>query len=95
MMKVLDRADSEECGKALQMTNRNMHHAIKLVKLKKLIKVNSVTDADMLSTLEAQGWDVASYIMKLYFYILFFVKINHYVNCDISKVESFKKHFSV
>lgn len=67
MMKVLDRADSEECGKALQMTNRNMHHAIKLVKLKKLIKVNSVTDADMLSTLEAQGWDVAkaaSYIMK-------------------------------
>ena len=36
-----------------------MHHAIKLVKLKKLVKVHGVTDHDLLSTLQIEDWDVA------------------------------------
>merc|ERR1739838_845809 len=67
MMKVLDRAQPDDCLKTLHLTNGNMHHAIKLVKLKKLIKVHGVTDQDMLSTLQIEDWDVAkaaSYIMK-------------------------------
>ena len=43
MMKVLDRAQPDDCLKTLHLTNGNMHHAIKLVKLKKLIKVHGVT----------------------------------------------------
>ena len=67
MMKVLDRAQPDECLKTLQLSNGNMHHAIKLVKLKRLIKYDQVTDGEMLATLERQGWDVAkaaSLIMK-------------------------------
>lgn len=67
MMKVLDRADPSECRRSLQLTKKNMHHAIKLVKLKKLIKAHGVTDADLLATLMSEGWDVAkaaSCVMK-------------------------------
>ena len=67
MMKVLDRAQPDDCLKTLQLTKGNMHQAIKLVKLKKLIKVDRVSDQEMLYTLENQGWDVAraaSSIMK-------------------------------
>ena len=67
MMKVLDRAKPDDCLKTLQLTNWDMHHAIKLVKLKKLIKVDRVTDDDMLSTLQNEDWDVAKaarHIMK-------------------------------
>ena len=66
-MKVLDRAQADDCLKTLQLTNWDMHHAIKLVKLKKLIKVECVTDEDMLATLKQEAWDVAkaaSFIMR-------------------------------
>ena len=35
MLKVLDRAQPEDCLRTLHLTKGNMHHAIKLVKLKK------------------------------------------------------------
>ena len=67
MLKVLDRAEPEDCLRTLHLTKGNMHHAIKLVKLKKLVKAHGVTDHDLLSTLQIEDWDVAkaaSYIMK-------------------------------
>ena len=67
MLKVLDRAQPEDCLRTLHLTKGNMHHAIKLVKLKKLVKAHGVTDHDLLSTLQIEDWDVAkaaSYIMK-------------------------------
>ena len=68
MMKVLGRCGRpEDCLSSLQMTHWNLQHAIKLVKLKNLIKVDRVTDQDMLLTLDAEGWDVAKaagYFMK-------------------------------
>ena len=51
----------------MNLTKENMHHAIKLVKLKKFVKAHGVTDHDLLSTLQIEDWDVAkaaSYIMK-------------------------------
>jgi hypothetical protein len=56
-----------DCLRTLHLTKGNMHHAIKLVKLKKLVKAHGVTDHDLLSTLQIEDWDVAkaaSYIMK-------------------------------
>lgn len=68
MMKVMGRsAQAEDCSAALKMTDCNIHHAIKLVKLKNLIKVKHVTDEEMLETLRNEGWEVAKaagYIMK-------------------------------
>jgi hypothetical protein len=68
MMKVMGSCvQAEDCLSALNLTQWNIHHAIKLVKLKNLIKVDYVTDNEMLATLHAEGWDVAKaagYIMK-------------------------------
>ena len=67
MMKVLGRcANAEDCFNALQLTQWNVPHAIKFVKLKNLIKAN-VSNEDMLATLHVEHWDVAkaaSSIMK-------------------------------
>ena len=67
MMKVLGRcANAGDCFNALHMTQWDMHHAIKFVKLKNLIKAN-VSNEDMLTRLHIENWDVAkaaSSIMK-------------------------------
>ena len=68
MMKVMGRcAQAEQCLLALNLTNWSIHHAIKFVKLKNLIKVQHVSDQDLLQTLETESWDVAKaagHIMK-------------------------------
>ena len=68
MMKVMGRcAEAEQCLLALNLTNWSIHHAIKFVKLKNLIKVQHVSDQDLLETLETEAWDVAKaagHIMK-------------------------------
>ena len=59
MMKVLGRcANAGDCFNALHMTQWNMHHAIKFVKLKNLIKAN-VSSEDMLTRLHIENWNVA------------------------------------
>ena len=68
MMKVMGRsAQAEQCLLALNLTNWSIHHAIKFVKLKNLIKVQHVGDQELLETLQIESWDVAKaagHIMK-------------------------------
>ena len=71
MKKVLggDQVESEECVAALSLCEWNVHHAIKLVKVKKLIRAppGLLTDADMRVALQTRDWDVskaASVLMK-------------------------------
>ncbi len=68
MLKVMGRnAHAEDCLSALNLTNWNIHQAIKLVKLKQLIKADTISDEEMLVALESEAWEVAkaaSLIMK-------------------------------
>lgn len=57
-----DTADSAECVRALDDTDWNVHHAIKLIKVKNLVGGGgggSLTDAEMKVALQTRDWDVA------------------------------------
>ena len=71
MKKVLGGdVESEECVAALSICDWNVHHAIKLIKVKKLIGAppgGLLTDADMRVALQTRDWDVSkasSVLMK-------------------------------
>ena len=68
MQKVLGGdVESEDCVAALSLCDWNVHHAIKLIKVKKLIRAPGLTDADMKVALQTRDWDVskaASVLMK-------------------------------
>lgn len=60
MKKVLGTDISDEdCVQSLDSTDWDVHHAIKLVKLKNLIKFPEVSDEDMKIALQTRDWDVA------------------------------------
>ena len=60
MKKVLGQDLDPAVGvKALDMTDWNVHHAIKLVKIKNLMRTSDLTDIDMKVALQTRDWDIA------------------------------------
>ena len=62
MKKVLGNMpdlDSSTCVQALDVTDWNVHHAIKLIKIKNLIKAPGLSDNEMKVALQTRDWDVA------------------------------------
>lgn len=60
MKKVLGaEMESAKCAAALDATDWNVHHAIKLIKIKNLIKAPGISDAEMKVALQTRDWDVA------------------------------------
>ena len=62
MKKVLGNMpelESTTCVQALDVTDWNVHHAIKLIKIKNLIKAPGLSDNEMKVALQTRDWDVA------------------------------------
>lgn len=68
MRKVLGvDIETDVCVSALDTTEWNVHHAIKLIKIKNLIKAPGLTENEMKVALQTRDWDVAkaaSVLMK-------------------------------
>ncbi len=68
MQKVLGGCGADSCLYALDATDWDIHRAIKLVKLRNLVKAPGIlTDSDLRVALQTRDWDVAkaaSVLMK-------------------------------